>query len=119
MPLCVAFRAVFLFLHEAETTSEDKTPVTDRQLSVMMFVDYGRTYGYQSMLAQIQVDTMKAELERERRIPVQMENLSKKDAVSQIESEIAQLKVNFAVKYYSQASRISNQSSDKRSSPSS
>jgi hypothetical protein len=82
-----------LFLQKGETTSDDKTPVTDRQLSVMMFVDYGRTYGYQSMLAQIQIDTIKAELERDRQIAVQMEKLSTKDAISQIEYEIAQLKV--------------------------
>lgn len=82
-----------LFPQKAETTSDDKTPVTDRQLSVMMFVDYGRTYGYQSMLAQIQIDTIKAELERDRQIAVQMDNLSTKDAISKFESEIAQLKV--------------------------
>lgn len=97
VPLLVCLVALLfapsLFLQKTETTSEDKSTVTDRQLSVMMFVDYGRTYGYQSMLAQIQIDTIKAELERDRQIAVQMENLSKKDAVSQIESEIAQLKV--------------------------
>lgn len=81
------------FLQKGETTSDDKTPATDRQLSVMMFVDYGRTYGYQSMLAQIQIETIKAELERDRKIAVQMEKLSTKDAVSQMEYEIAQLKV--------------------------
>lgn len=90
--LCCLSRRL-TFLQKTETNSEDKTSVTDRQLSVMMSVDYGRTYGYQGKLWQIQIDTTKAELERDRQIAVQMENVSKKEAVSQIESEIAQLKV--------------------------
>jgi hypothetical protein len=45
------------------------------------------------MLAQTQIDTIRAELERDRQIAMQVENLSKKDAVSQIDSENAQLKV--------------------------
>lgn len=81
------------FSQKADTAPDDKTPVTDRQLSVMMFVDYGRSYGYQSMLAQIQIETLKAELERDRQIAGQMEKLLTKDAISQIELEIAQLKV--------------------------
>jgi hypothetical protein len=81
------------FSQNADTIPNDKTPVTDRQLSVMMFVDYGRSYGYQSMLAQIQIDTIKAELERDRQIAAQMEKLLTKNAISQIEYEIAQLKV--------------------------
>ncbi len=36
-------------------------------------------YGYQSMLAQIQVDTINAELERDRQIAGQMEKLLAKD----------------------------------------
>ncbi len=58
-----------------------------------MFVDYGRSYGYQSMLAQIQIETIKAELERDRQIAAQLEKLLTKDAISQTELEIAQLKV--------------------------
>lgn len=97
VPLLVGLFALFVtqsaFSQKAGTTPEDQTPVTDRQLSVMMFVDYGRSYGYQSMLAQIQIDTIKAELERDRQIAGQMEKLLTKDAISQIEFEIAQLKV--------------------------
>jgi hypothetical protein len=91
--LIASFFTQSAFSQRADTTSDDKTPVTDRQLSVMMFVDYGRSYGYQSMLAQIQIDTIKAELERDRQIAGQMEKLLTKDAISQIEYEIAQLKV--------------------------
>ncbi|MCU0720622.1 MAG: hypothetical protein MUC83_13015 [Pirellula sp.] len=97
VPLLVCLFALFFtqsaVSQEADTTQGDKTPVTDRQLSVMMFVDYGRSYGYQSMLAQIQIDTIKAELERDRQIAAQLEKLLTKDAISQTEFEIAQLKV--------------------------
>jgi|JI9StandDraft_2_1071091.scaffolds.fasta_scaffold03580_9 hypothetical protein len=97
VPLLVGLFALLFtlsaFSQKSDTAPDDKTPVTDRQLSVMMFVDYGRSYGYQSMLAQIQIDTIKAELERDRQIAGQMEKLLTKDAISQIELEIAQLKV--------------------------
>ena len=32
--------------------SDGKAPVTDSQIALMIFDDYGRSYGYQSMLAQ-------------------------------------------------------------------
>jgi hypothetical protein len=51
------------------------------------------------MLAQIQIDTIKAELERDRQIAGQMEKLLTKDAISQIEYEIAQLKVIWGEKH--------------------
>lgn len=73
----------------------DNTPVTDRQLAVMMFVDYGRSYGYQTMLAQIQLDTAKADLERDRQVLKQTEELFRKKAIASFELEIAQLKVTW------------------------
>jgi hypothetical protein len=35
----------FAFSQNNNHPEDDKTPVTDRQLAVMMFVDYGRSYG--------------------------------------------------------------------------
>ncbi len=102
VPLLVCLFALFFtqsaVSQDADATQGDKTPVTDRELSVMMFVDYGRSYGYQSMLAQIQIDTIKVELERDRQIAAQMEKLLTKDAISQTELEIAQLKVTWGEK---------------------
>lgn len=72
--------------------SDGKTPVTDSQIALMMFVDYGRSYGYQSMLAQIQIDTVKAELKRDEDLLKQKEALLRKKAIPPIEVEIAQLK---------------------------
>lgn len=72
--------------------ADEKTPMNDRQLSVMMFVDYGRSYGYQTMMARIQVDTVKAELERDQKILEQKEELLRKKAIPPIELEVAQLK---------------------------
>ncbi|MHB2169613.1 hypothetical protein [Alsobacter sp. R-9] len=67
-------------------------PVDDRQIAVMMFVDYGRAYGYQSMLAAIQIEVVKAEIERDRALLEQKEELYRKKAIPVIELEIARLK---------------------------
>ena len=76
----------------------DETPVTDRQLAVMMFVDYGRSHGYQTMLAQIHVDTTKAELERDRQMLTRSEELFQKNAIATGELDIARLKVTWGEK---------------------
>ncbi len=72
--------------------SEKSAPVSDRQLAVMMFVDYGRSYGYQIMMARIQVDTVKAQLERDQQLLKQKEELFRRRAIPPIEVEIARLK---------------------------
>jgi hypothetical protein len=77
---------------ELVAAEESKTAMSDRQLSVMMFVDYGRSYGYQTMMARIQVDTVKAELERDQQILEQKQELLRKKAIPPIEVEVAQLK---------------------------
>jgi hypothetical protein len=69
-----------------------KGPVTDRQVAVMMFVDYGRSYGYQAMLAKIHVDSIKAELERDKKLLEQKEGLFQRQAIPPIELDIARLK---------------------------
>jgi hypothetical protein len=67
-------------------------PVSDRQVAVMMFVDYGRSYGYQTMLAAIQIDVVKAQIERDQALLKQKEVLYGKKAIPLIELEIARLK---------------------------
>jgi hypothetical protein len=73
-------------------SSDPESRVNDRQLAVMMFVDYGRSYGYQTMMARIHLDTVKAELERDAEILKQKEDLFRKQAIPLVELEIAQLK---------------------------
>ncbi len=75
----------------AQELSAEK-PVSDRQVAVMMFVDYGRSFGYQTMLASIQIDVVKAQIERDRALLEQKEELYRKKAVPLIELEIARLK---------------------------
>lgn len=67
-------------------------PVTSEQLFLMMFVDQGRTIGYQRMLAGIQLETVRAELERDAAILERNVELFEKNAIPRIELEIAQLK---------------------------
>lgn len=67
-------------------------PVSDRQVAVMMFVDYGRSYGYQSMLAAIQIDVVKAQIARDQALLTQKEELHRKKAVPLVELQIALLK---------------------------
>jgi len=71
---------------------ETATPLTDEQVYVMMFVDQGRSYGYQTMMARIQVETVKAQLARDAAILAQNEELYGRDAIPLIELEISQLK---------------------------
>lgn len=68
------------------------TPITDEQVYVMMFVDQGRSYGYQTMMARIQLDKVNAELERDLAILEESERLYEKNVIPLIDLEIAQLK---------------------------
>lgn len=83
---------IALLFSPQSLAKDDKAPVTDRQIAVMMFVDYGRSYGYQTMMASIQVSAVKAELERDEKLLRQKEELFRKKAIPPIELEIAQLK---------------------------
>jgi hypothetical protein len=67
-------------------------PVSDRQVAVMMFVDYGRSYGYQSMVAAIQIDVVKAQIARDQALLTQKEELYRKKVIPFIELDIARLK---------------------------
>lgn len=75
--------------------SDENAPASDRQLSVLMFVDYGRSYGYQTMMALINIDTIKAELARDQALLKQKEELFRKKAIPPIVLEIARLKDNW------------------------
>ncbi len=75
----------------AESENASK-PISDRQVAVLMFVDYGRSYGYQSMLAAIQINVVKAEIARDEALLAQKEQLYRKKAIPLVELEIARLK---------------------------
>jgi hypothetical protein len=72
--------------------ADEDTALNNYQIAVMMLVDYGRSYGYQTMIARIQLDTNKAELERDAIILRQKQELYRKKSIPLIELEIAQLK---------------------------
>ncbi len=77
----------------ARAGSEDASkPVSDRQVAVMMFVDYGRSFGYQTMLATVQIDVVKAEIARDQALLKQKEELYRRKSIPLIEVEIARLK---------------------------
>src|SRR6478752_1901801 len=74
----VALAAVS-FSSSASGVSQDAAkPVSDRQVAVMMFVDYGRSFGYQTMLATIQIDVVKAQIARDLGLLKQKEELYRK-----------------------------------------
>lgn len=87
----VAAAAAYPCAAMAEGENASK-PVSDRQIAVMMFVDYGRSFGYQSMLAAIQIDVVKAEIARDQALLAQKEELYRKKAIPLVELEIARLK---------------------------
>jgi hypothetical protein len=93
-PLRTTVAALGLALLAAQPSlAEDAaTPLGNEQLSVLMLVDQGRAYGYQTMMARIRLDTVEAELARDRAILQQNEELYRKNAIALIDLEISQLK---------------------------
>ena len=92
---CITFGAavclVFLTFQPA-SPEESGAPLSTEQLGVLLFVDQGRSFGYQTMMARIQLDTVRAQLERDRKILEQNQELFEKNAIPLIELEISQLK---------------------------
>src|SRR4051794_19737943 len=66
--------------------------VNGNQIAVMLLVDYGRSYGYQVMLAKIQIDRDQAQFERDSKLLKQKEELYRRKRIPEIELEIARLK---------------------------
>lgn len=76
----------------AAPAAAQQTPVNNHQIAVLMMIDYGRSYGYQTMMARIQVETGRAELARDRTVLLQKEELYRKNRIPLVELEIARLK---------------------------
>jgi len=75
-------------LHAAETSVE----LNNRQVAVMLLVDYGRSYGYQIMMSRIEQDRVRAQLARDATLLEQKQKLYSRKAIPAIELEIARLK---------------------------
>lgn len=90
--LAISVIILTLLLIPRAWSQDGKEPVTDRQIALLMFVDYGRSYGYQTMMASIQIDVVKSQLERDQELLKRKEALFKRKAIPAIELEIAQLK---------------------------
>lgn len=70
----------------------EATPLTDAQALRLYFADAGRSFGYQVMIARIQLDTVKAELARDATILRQNQELHARNAVPLIDLQVSQLK---------------------------
>jgi hypothetical protein len=90
--LCATTLAALLVAGQPAVSQEAEAPITNEQLAVLMFVDQGRAYGFQRMLARIHLDTVQAELDRDRLILEQNEELYERNAIPLIELEVSQLK---------------------------
>lgn len=71
---------------------EAKTPLNDAQVLAMMFIDQARSYGYQTMMARIDLDKVQAELERDQTDLENKKKLYANRVVPLIDLEVAQLK---------------------------
>jgi hypothetical protein len=80
------------FCLAAVPAAAQEAPVNNNQVAVLMMVDYGRSYGYQTMMARIQLETDRAELERDRIVLSQKEELFRTNRIPLVEVEIARLK---------------------------
>lgn len=76
----------------AAPAAAQQAPVNNHQIAVLMVIDYGRSYGYQTMMARIQLDTDRAELSRDRIVLMQKEELYRSNRITLVELEIARLK---------------------------
>ena len=91
--LRAALTALMIALAWAPASAQEAgEPVSGRQLFLMMFVDQGRSIGYQRMLAGIELEAARARLERDGAILEQTERLFERKTVPEIELEIAQLR---------------------------
>lgn len=68
------------------------TPLTTDQALMLYFSDSGRSFGYQVMIARIQVETVQAEIARDAALLARNEELHRSNAVPLIELEVARLK---------------------------
>lgn len=92
-PMRAAMIGAFAAIAGQPALAQDaETPVTDKQVYVMMFVDQGRSYGYQTMMARIQLDTVRAELERDAAILEENRKLYARNVIPLIDLEVSQLK---------------------------
>lgn len=68
------------------------TPMTTDQALMMYFTDSGRSFGYQVMIARIQVETVQAEIARDAALLARNEDLHRSNSVPLIDLEVARLK---------------------------
>lgn len=74
------------------SAAADGTTATNEQVLRLYFTDSGRSYGYQVMMARIQLDTLKAELERDQSMLTRNEQLYANSAISLLDLQVSQLK---------------------------
>lgn len=68
------------------------TPLTTDQALMLFFSDSGRSFGYQVMIARIQVQTVQAEIARDAALLARNEELHRTNSVPLIDLEVARLK---------------------------
>jgi hypothetical protein len=68
------------------------TSLTTDQALMLYFTDAGRSFGYQVMIARIQVETVQAEIARDAALLARNEELHRTNSVPLIDLEVAQLK---------------------------
>lgn len=76
----------------AKAQTPDPNIVSNNQIAVLLLVDYARSYGYQTMMARIQMDRDRAQFERDGQLLKQKDELYRRKGIPLIELEIAQLK---------------------------
>lgn len=79
-------------LGAAMARAADQPAVNNNQIAVLLLVDYARSYGYQTMLARIQLDGDRARFERDSKLLQQKEELYRRKVIPLVELEIAKLK---------------------------
>ena len=91
------FRIAFIALAATappatQALADEAKLLNDRQVFTLMLIDQGRTLARQELLAQIQLDNVRAELERDRTMLQHKEDKFRHKEISQTEIDIARLK---------------------------
>lgn len=88
--LWVGLMSLVLFL--PAVAAAKGTQATNDQVMQLYFTDSGRSYGYQVMMARIQLDALSAELDRDKSMLKRNEQLYANNAISLLDLQVSQLK---------------------------
>jgi hypothetical protein len=91
-PIVLAVMLIFAPFCDRTARAAEPQQATDKQVAVLLLVDYARSYGYQVMMARIQLERDRTQFERDAKLFEQKKELHRRKVIPSLELEIAELK---------------------------